>query len=294
MAGRTAKTNNSLIMSRKQDSKWNGFSLKPRKEMPQGLWLACPKCQHMLHKKTVEQNLNICPECGHHFRIDAQTRIDYLVDEGSFHELLSELSSADPLNFKFRGTSYKQKIRADEKKSRTVEALRIGKAFVKGRGVMLGVMDFNFLGGSMGSVVGEKFCTAVDHATEQSLPLVVVSSSGGARMHEGVVSLGQMAKTSAALAKYDEAGGLFISVLTDPTTGGVTASFAMLGDVIIAEPGALIGFAGPRTIYETIKVELPKGFQRSEFLLEHGFIDMIVNRKDLRSEIARLIDYCGK
>jgi acetyl-CoA carboxylase carboxyl transferase subunit beta len=281
-------------MPEKKDSQWNGFSLKPRKDMPRGLWLACPSCQHMLHKKTVEQNLNICPECGHHFRIDAEVRINYLVDEGSFQELLSDLSTTDPLNFKFRGTSYKQRIRASEKKSQTTEALRIGRTFVKGRGVMLGVMDFNFLGGSMGSVVGEKFCTAVDHAIKQSMPLIVVSSSGGARMHEGVVSLGQMAKTSAALAKYDEAGGLFISVLTDPTTGGVTASFAMLGDVIIAEPGALIGFAGPRTIYETIKVELPKGFQRSEFLLEHGFIDMIVNRKDLRSEIARLIDYCGK
>lgn len=159
---------------------------------------------------------------------------------------------------------------------------------------MLGVMNFEFLGGSMGLVVGEKFCVAVDRAIEESLPLVVVSSSGGARMHEGVVSLGQMAKTSAALAKYDESGGLFISILTDPTTGGVTASFAMLGDIIMAEPGALIGFAGPRTIYQTIKVELPEGFQRSEFLLEHGFIDMIVPRKELRSEIGRLIDYCGK
>jgi acetyl-CoA carboxylase carboxyl transferase subunit beta len=294
MPSRTVKTKTGTLMPEKKDSQWNGFSLKPRKEMPSGLWLACPKCQHMLHKKSVEQNLNICPECGYHFRIDAQTRINYLVDEGSFQELLSELSTSDPLNFKFRGTSYKQRIRTSARKTQTAEALRIGKAFVKGRGVMLGVMDFNFLGGSMGSVVGEKFCTAVDHATEQSLPLVVVSCSGGARMHEGVVSLGQMAKTSATLAKYDEAGGLFISVLTDPTTGGVTASFAMLGDVIIAEPDALIGFAGPRTIYETIKVELPEGFQRSEFLLEHGFIDMIVNRKDLRSEIARLIDYCGK
>jgi len=155
-------------------------------------------------------------------------------------------------------------------------------------------MDFNYLGGSMGAVVGEKLCTAIEKAMEESLPLVVVSSTGGARMHEGVISLGQMAKTSAALAKFDDHKGLFISVLTDPTTGGVTASFAMLGDVIIAEPGALIGFAGPRTIYETIKVELPKGFQRAEFLLEHGFVDMIVHRKDLRSEIARLIDYCGK
>jgi acetyl-CoA carboxylase carboxyl transferase subunit beta len=172
--------------------------------------------------------------------------------------------------------------------------MRIGKAFIKGRGVILGVMEPNFLMGSMGFVVGEKLCVAAERAIEESLPLVVVCCSGGARMHEGVVSLGQMAKTSAALAKYDEAGGLFISVLTDPTTGGVTASFAMLGDVIIAEPGALIGFAGPRTIAETIKVELEEGFQSAEFMLEHGFVDMIVHRKDLRSEIARLIDYCRK
>ena len=170
----------------------------------------------------------------------------------------------------------------------------IGKAFIKGRGIILGVMEPNFLMGSMGYVVGEKFCAAVDMAMAESLPLVVVSCSGGARMHEGVVSLGQMAKTSAALAKFSEAKGLFISVLTDPTTGGVTASFAMLGDVIIAEPGALIGFAGRRTIAETIKVELPEGFQTAEFMLEHGFVDMIVHRKDLRSEIARLIDYCQK
>src|SRR5512136_335830 len=170
----------------------------------------------------------------------------------------------------------------------------IGKAFIKGRGVVLSVMEPNFLMGSMGAVVGEKFCTAVDKAIEESLPLVVVICSGGARMHEGVVSLGQMAKTSAALGRFDEAKGLFVSILTDPTTGGVTASFAMLGDVIIAEPGALIGFAGPRTIAETIKVELPDGFQTAEFMLEHGFIDMIVHRKDLRSEIARVIDYCHK
>lgn len=281
-------------MAEKAKSQWEGFSLRPRKEMPEGLWMRCPGCEHMLYRRSVEENLNVCPECNHHFRITSETRIAYLVDEGAFSELLEDLSSADPLNFKFRGTTYKQRIKADRKKSGTTEAIRIGKAFIKGRGVMLAVMDPNFLMGSMGSVVGEKFCVAVDKAIEEGLPLVVVSCSGGARMHEGVVSLGQMAKTSAALAKFDDAHGLFVSVLTDPTTGGVTASFAMLGDFIIAEPGALIGFAGPRTIYETIKVELPKGFQRSEFLLEHGFIDMIVHRRDLRNEIARLIDYCGK
>jgi acetyl-CoA carboxylase carboxyl transferase subunit beta len=281
-------------MAKEAKSKWNGFSLKPRRDMPAGLWMRCPGCEHMLYKSAVEKNLNVCPECDHHFRIEAATRIKYLVDEDSFEEILSDLTTHDPLGFKYRGTTYKQRIKADEKKSGTKEAMRIGKAFIKGRGVVLGVMEPNFLMGSMGFVVGEKFCTAVDKAIEESLPLVVVCCSGGARMHEGVVSLGQMAKTSAALAKLDEANGLFISVLTDPTTGGVTASFAMLGDCLIAEPGALIGFAGPRTVAETIKVELPEGFQTAEFMLEHGFVDMIVHRRDLRSEIARLIDYCHK
>ena len=281
-------------MTKKAKSKWNGFSLKPRKEMPEGLWMRCPGCEHMLYKSTVEKNLNVCPECNHHFRIEAKTRISYLVDEASFQQVLGDLTSDDPLGFRFRGTTYKQRIKEDEKKSGAREAMLIGKAFIKGRDVVLAVMEPNFLMGSMGSVVGEKFCAAVDMAIEEKLPLVVVSCSGGARMHEGVVSLGQMAKTSAALAKFDEAGGLYICVLTDPTTGGVTASFAMLGDCLIAEPGAQIGFAGPRTIAETIKVELPEGFQTAEFMLEHGFVDMIVHRKDLRSEIARLIDYCKK
>ena len=281
-------------MGNEAKSKWNGFSLKPRKEMPEGLWIRCPGCEHMLYKSAVEKNLNVCPECNHHFRIEAKTRISYLVDEASFQQIFEDMTSDDPLSFKFRGTTYKQRIKEDEKKSGAREAMLIGKAFIKGRGVVLAVMEPNFLMGSMGSVVGEKFCAAVDAAIEEKLPLVVVSCSGGARMHEGVVSLGQMAKTSAALAKFDEADGLYICVLTDPTTGGVTASFAMLGDCLIAEPGALIGFAGPRTIAETIKVELPEGFQTAEFMLEHGFVDMIVHRKDLRSEIARLIDYCQK
>ena len=281
-------------MAKEAESKWNGFSLKPRKEMPDGLWMRCPGCEHMLYRSAVEKNLNVCPECNHHFRIEAATRIKYLVDEDSFEEILSDLTSHDPLGFKYRGTTYKQRIKADEKKSGAKEAIRIGKTFIKGRGVVLGVMEPNFLMGSMGFVVGEKFCAAVDRAIEEPLPLVVICCSGGARMHEGVVSLGQMAKTSAALAKLDEANGLFISVLTDPTTGGVTASFATLGDCLIAEPGALIGFAGPRTVAETIKVELPDGFQTAEFMLEHGFVDMIVHRRDLRSEIARLIDYCQK
>lgn len=283
-----------MAVANEGESKWNGFSLKPRREMPAGLWMRCPGCEHMLYRRAVEKSLNVCPECDHHFRIDTTTRINYLADEGSFEELLGDMAAPDPLGFKFRGISYKQRVKADEKKSGAREAMRIGKAFVKGRGVILGVMEPNFLMGSMGFVVGEKVCVAVEKAMEESLPLVLVCCSGGARMHEGVVSLGQMAKTSAALARYDESGGLYISVLTDPTTGGVTASFAMLGDAIIAEPGALIGFAGPRTIAETIKVELEEGFQSAEFMLEHGFVDMIVHRRDLRSEIARLIDYCEK
>ena len=281
-------------MAKETKSRWNGFSLKPRKEMPEGLWIGCPGCEHMLYKSTVEKNLNVCPECNYHFRIEAATRVKYLVDEDSFQQNLDNLQPEDPLDFKFRGTTYKQRLKDDQKKSGTKEAMLIGKAFIKGRPVSLAVMEPNFLMGSMGSVVGEKFCVAVDMAIAEKLPLVAVCCSGGARMHEGVVSLGQMAKTSAALAKLDEAGGLYISVLTDPTTGGVTASFAMLGDCLIAEPGALIGFAGRRTIAETIKVELPEGFQTAEFMLEHGFVDMIVHRKNLRSEIARLIDYCQK
>ena len=283
-----------MTMTKKSKTTWNGFSLKPRKEMPEGLWMKCPGCEHMLYRSAVEKNLDVCPECDYHFRIGAEIRIRYLADEDSFQQIFEDLTTSDPLDFKFRGTTYKQRVKDDEKKSGAKEAMVIGKAFIKGRGVILAVMEPNFLMGSMGAVVGEKFCLAVETAMEESLPLVVVSCSGGARMHEGVISLGQMAKTAAALARFNEAGGLFLSVLTDPTTGGVTASFAMLGDVIVAEPGALIGFAGPRTIAETIKVELPDGFQTSEFMLEHGFVDMIVHRKDLRSELARIIDYCQK
>ena len=264
------------------------------KSVPEGVWIKCPTCDAQLYRNELERNVHVCPKCNYHFRIEAPKRIEYLADKESFQEELTGLSSKDPLSFKFRDITYKQRLKDDEKKSGAKEAMRIGKAFIKGRGVVLAVMEPNFLMGSMGAVVGEKFCAAVDKAIAEKLPLVVVCCSGGARMHEGVVSLGQMAKTSAAVAKLNEAKGLYIAILTDPTTGGVTASFAMLGDVTIAEPKALIAFAGPRTIAETIKVELPDGFQKAEFLLEHGFVDMIVERKDLRSEIARLIDYCKK
>jgi acetyl-CoA carboxylase carboxyl transferase subunit beta len=281
-------------MAKKNKASWNGFSLKPRKEMPEGLWLSCPSCKNMLYKKTVDENLGVCTECDHHFRLDGATRVCQLVDEGSFEEIASDLASSDPLEFKWEDKTYTDRIQVDPKRMNAHEAMLAGKGFIRGRGVMLAVMNFSFLGGSMGMVVGEKFCRAVDQAIEESLPFVVVCCSGGARMHEGLVALQQMAKTSAALARYDQAGGLYICVLTDPTTGGVAASFAMLGDVIIAEPKALIGFAGPRVIQQTIKIELPEGFQTSEFLQEHGFVDMIVHRKNLRSEIGRLIDYCGK
>jgi acetyl-CoA carboxylase carboxyl transferase subunit beta len=248
----------------------------------------------MLYRNTVEKNLHVCPECGYHFRIGANKRIQYLADEGTFEQVWADLRSSDPLRFTSKGLSYKERLKAEQERSGQNEAMIIGKAFIKGRPVILAVMEPNFLMGSMGCVVGEKFCLAVEMALEQSLPLVAVCCSGGARMHEGVVSLAQMAKTAAALARFDQAGGLYISLLTDPTTGGVTASFAMLGDIILAEPGAMIGFAGPRTIAQTIKVDLPEGFQTAEFMLQHGFVDMIVHRKDQRSEIARLIDYCQR
>ena len=281
-------------MGKKKKANWNGFSLKPRKDMPEGLWLSCPSCKNMLYKKTIDENLGVCTECEHHFRLDGATRVQQLVDEGSFEEIGADLASSDPLGFEWGEQQYKDRIKVDLDKMNAHEAMLAGKAFIRGRGVMLAVMNFSFLGGSMGMVVGEKFCRAVDQAIEESLPFIVVCCSGGARMHEGLVALQQMAKTSAAIARYDQAGGLYICVLTDPTTGGVAASFAMLGDAIIAEPKALIGFAGPRVIQQTIKIELPEGFQTSEFLQEHGFVDMIVHRKDLRSELGRLIDYCGK
>lgn len=266
---------------------------KKREGVPQGLWMACPQCAQMLYRKTVEENLYVCPSCQHHLRVSARVRVSQLLDPGSFEEMFADVQSADPLKFVDR-KAYKDRLKAEQAKTGNAEAVCAGKGFIKGRPLMLAVMDPDFMMGSMGSAVGEKITLTIEAATEHSLPLVVVSCSGGARMQESTLSLMQMAKTSAALARFDDAGGLFISLLADPTTGGVTASFAMLGDFIIAEPKALIGFAGPRTIWNTIKVELPEGFQRSEFLEEHGFVDFVVHRRDLRSEIARLIDFCAK
>jgi acetyl-CoA carboxylase carboxyl transferase subunit beta len=227
------------------------------------------------------------------YGIGARVRIGQLVDEGSFEEMFTGIEPADPLKFVDR-KAYKERLKSEQSKTGEPDAVICGKGFIKGRPIMMAVMDCEFMMGSMGSVVGEKITRTIEAAIEEKLPLLIVSASGGARMQESTLSLMQMAKTSAAVGKLDEAGGLFISLLTDPTTGGVTASFAMLGDFIIAEPKALIGFAGPRTIWNTIKVELPEGFQRSEFLEEHGFVDFIVHRRDLRSEIARLVDFCAK
>jgi len=261
--------------------------------IPEGLWMRCPECGDMLYRKVVEEALDVCPKCDYHFRISARKRIEQLVDLGSFEEMFDDIEPADPLKFVDK-KSYKDRLAGEQKKTGNSDAVVCGKGFIKGRPMMFAVMDPTFMMGSMGSVVGEKITQTIESAAEERLPLIIISCSGGARMQESTLSLMQMAKTSAALAKLDEAGGLFISLLADPTTGGVTASFAMLGDFIIAEPKALIGFAGPRTIWNTIKVELPEGFQRSEFLQEHGFIDFVVHRKDLRNEIARLVDFCGK
>ncbi len=264
-----------------------------RQGIPAGLWTRCTECGAMLFRKAVEENLNVCPECNHHFRVSARDRVGQLCDENSFEPMFDDLMPADPLGFTDK-KSYADRLKAEQLKSGQKDAVVCGKGFIKGRPVALSVMDPTFMMGSMGSVVGEKIARTIELGVEEGLPVIIVSCSGGARMQESTLSLMQMAKTSAALARLDDAGGLYISVLADPTTGGVTASFAMLGDFIVAEPKALIGFAGPRTIWNTIKQELPEGFQRSEFLQEKGFVDFIVHRKDLRNELARLIDFCGK
>jgi acetyl-CoA carboxylase carboxyl transferase subunit beta len=261
--------------------------------VPAGLWTRCEKCEHIIYEKELAEALHVCPECGHHRRIDARTRISQLVDPDTFEEFAADLRATDPLNFKDR-IPYPERIAREQEKTGERDAIIVGKAFVRGRKVVLGVMNPAFIMASMGAVVGEKVTRAIEKAIDDNLPLVLVTASGGARMQEGMISLVQMAKTSAALARLDDAGGLYIVVATDPTTAGVAASFASLGDVILSEPKAMIGFAGPRVIANTINAELPEGFQTAEFMLEHGFVDRIVHRSDLRREIARIIDYCGK
>jgi acetyl-CoA carboxylase carboxyl transferase subunit beta len=268
--------------------------IKPaRGKVPEGLWMRCPSCGSMIYRKQMEANLHVCPECAHHFRIGAAERVRQLADDGTFEALFENLETIDPLGFSDL-KRYTDRLEAEKAKSGATEAVKVGKAFIKGRPVVLGVLDLDFFMGTLSSVVGEKLTRGIELATDEDLPLVVVSGSGGARMQESGLSLMQMAKTSAALGRFDDQKGLFISVLTDPTTGGVTASFAMLGDVIFAEPKALIGFAGPRVIQQTIRQELPEGFQRSEFLLECGMVDRVAPRHELRNEIARVIDYAGK
>ena len=254
-------------------------------DMMIGKWVKCDKCKEIIYKDDLHQNLSVCPNCGKHFRLSSRRRIKQIADDGTFEEIGGDILTKDPLNFK----GYMKKVEMLKEKTNIQEAVKCGICEIEGEKAVLAVMDGNFLMGSMGSVVGERITLAIETAVEKKLPLVVFCVSGGARMQEGIISLMQMAKTSSALTKLDKAGQLYISVLTDPTTGGVTASFASLGDIILAEPHALIGFAGPRVIEQTIKQKLPKGFQSSEFLLEHGFIDKIVERKDMKETLAKLV-----
>ncbi len=284
----------SEIIKTRSDDQQIADEPKKKRGIPEGLWIQCAGCRATVFSKTAKANLGTCPECGYHWSITAQERIAQLMDEGTFEEWDADLTAGDPLQF-FDRCSYKDRIRNDQTSTGMNDAAITGLGRIRARKVAFGVTDSRFIMGSMGSVVGEKLTRAIERAGEQDLPLIIVSGSGGgARMHEGIFSLMQMAKVSAALARFHKKGGLFISVLTNPTMGGVAASFASLGDLIFAEPKALIGFAGPRTIKATIHAELPKGFQTSEFLLEHGFIDRIVHRKDLQTELARAIDYCNK
>ncbi len=272
---------------------WNELRPNRRASIPEGLWLRCPGCSQMIYRRQMEANLHVCPDCSHHFRISATERARQLCDQESFVAMWEDLRSGDPLEFRDL-KPYPGRLTAEQVRTGRPEGALAGSGFVKGRELVLCCLDLTFMMGSMGSVVGEIVTRSVELATERDLPLVIVSCSGGARMQEAGLSLMQMAKSSAALARFDESGGLFISVLTDPTTGGVTASFAMLGDVILAEPGALVGFAGPRVIKQTIRQDLPEGFQRAEFLQQSGIVDSVVHRKDLRSQIARVIDYANK
>lgn len=269
-------------------SKENIAAETKKKDLPDGMWIKCDACGEIIHKTELEQNAWTCTKCAHHFRIGSKEYLALLLDADSFKESDRKMRSADPL--KFADTKrYRDRIPEAIKKTGLHDAIRWGTGTIEKRPVVVAVMDFAFIGGSMGSVVGEKIARAVDKAWKSKWPLIIVSSSGGARMMEGALSLMQLAKTSSRLARLADAGVPYLSILTDPTTGGVTASYAMLGDVNIAEPGALIGFAGPRVIRQTIGKDLPPGFQRSEFQLEHGFVDTVVDRKEMRQTVSRLL-----
>jgi acetyl-CoA carboxylase carboxyl transferase subunit beta len=270
-----------------------GLSPKTR-GIPEGLWIRCPGCGESIYRKELEKNLSVCPKCRYHNYVSAKERIAQLLDEGTFEAQDEHILPTDPLRFSDK-KSYAERLAAEQNRTGLTDAALCGTGMIRARRVAIAVTDSAFIMGSMGSVVGERLTRLIERATEHQLPLIIVSGSGGgARMHEGILSLMQMAKVSAALARYHASGGFYISVLTNPTMGGVAASFASLGDLVFAEPKALIGFAGPRTIKATIKIELPEGFQTSEFLLEHGYIDRIVERFRLKTEIAAAIDYCGK
>ena len=267
-----------------------GLKASQKREVPEGVWTKCPGCETVLYSRKLERNFQVCPECGYHNRLPIEGYVPLLSDDGTFTELFAKLKSLDPLNFK-DSKKYVDRVSASMKKTGRNEAVVTGEAKLHGHPVVLAIMDFKFLGGSVGSVVGEKIARAIDHAIEHKCSLIIVSSSGGMRMQEGILSLMQMAKTSARLTRLAKAGLPFISLMTDPTTGGTTASFSMLGDLNIAEPGALIGFAGPRVIKQTIGQDLPEGFQRSEFLKDTGFLDQVVPRLDVKDRIATYLSW---
>ena len=269
-------------------SKENITSEGPKKDIPDGQWTKCDSCGEIIHKKQLQQNFSTCQKCGYHFRIGSKEYFEILLDEKTFKETDAKIRSVDPLNF-VDTKKYSDRLKESMRKSGLNEAVRTGTAKINGMPVVIACMDFSFIGGSMGSVVGEKIARAIDLALRKKDPLIIISSSGGARMMEAAYSLMQLAKTSAKLAQLSDAGVPYISVMTDPTTGGVTASYAMLGDVHIAEQGALIGFAGPRVIKQTIGRDLPKGFQRAEFLQEKGFVDVVLHRKDLKETITKIL-----
>ena len=257
-------------------------------KVPEGLWTKCVGCGETIYTKDIESNLNVCPKCNHHYRVSARKRLELLLDEGSFAEFDAGMVSVDSLNFKDT-KSYQARIDAALAKGGSKDAIICGKGLVEGTPVQICVFDFSFMGGSMGSVVGEKITRGIERALADRTPVIIVSASGGARMQESILSLMQMAKTSAALAKLAEQGLPFVSILTDPTTGGVTASFAMLGDINMSEPKALIGFAGPRVIEQTIRQKLPEGFQRAEYLLDHGMVDVIVDRSKMKQQLSSIL-----
>lgn len=270
-------------------SKQNISSNGQKKDIPDGMWTKCPECNEIIHKKLLEQNLFTCSKCSYHFRIGSKEYFKILLDDGSFKESDKKLRSVDPLGF-VDSKKYSTRVEETIKKTGLYDAVRTGTGTINKIPVVIACMDFGFIGGSMGSVVGEKIARAIDTALRKKSALIIVSSSGGARMMEGALSLMQLAKTSAKLAQLSDAGVPYISVMTDPTTGGVTASYAMLGDVNVAEPAALIGFAGPRVIKQTIGKDLPKGFQRSEFLVEKGFVDLVIHRKEMKEQLTKILN----